>query len=680
MPEPLTYGSLFTGYGGIDLALDAAGFVCKWQVEIDEDCRKVLNRHWPHVPKYGDIKKTTEGELERVDVIAGGFPCQDVSQAGKRKGFHHEDGAITRSGLWFEFARLVDALRPRYVLAENVPGLLTQPGAMGAVLGELARLGYVGSWRCLRASEFGASHLRKRVFIVAYSMRKGELADPQQQPRRAEQFDGAREREDWAASHGSVFGEQGPSDELADSPSGGRGELRESPRRDGQPDGSGEVLADTASQRREERKFSGERELSAETGSGLDNRPERYGGELAHTERIRLNSRLTSSTEPEGRGAFADYAGKPVADSSSRQLSQPRRGSEGRDGLGSAGAAPPDELDHTEREGLEIGDGQREQHPRQDAEPFTAGLPFGLTRLETGGDGGDRRAHMLGLRHGVRAQQFSALSGVPADNARFCDLPFAPGPNDPRWPAILAERPDLAPALAGRLNARFVEFLMGFPIGFTELQDADAKERRSDVVLRGLRKATPTQNDERENGRPFGVSEAQVLRSEVHGARPNESRTNEIGTPEASGISQKRSLRKVRDEGPSPNAPPQGSELEERQSVEHSDIVQQLSYLVASCERRDSAESHRAALQILQSPDSTKVCLQYLSDADTEGWRGLSRDDKAKILIIAATAARPMSRRTKRLSRLGNAVVWQCAYFIALGIRTHWEEEAHPNA
>jgi DNA (cytosine-5)-methyltransferase 1 len=158
----VTYGSLFSGIGGIDLGLDRAGMECRWQVELDPFCRKVLTKYWPEVPKYGDIRQLTGGELEWVDLIAGGFPCQDLSQAGKRAGIEGN-----RSGLWFEFARLIGKLRPRFVLIENVPGLLDRR-AMPRVIGELARLGYVGSWFCLRASDFGAAHLRKRVFILAY--------------------------------------------------------------------------------------------------------------------------------------------------------------------------------------------------------------------------------------------------------------------------------------------------------------------------------------------------------------------------------------------------------------------------------------------------------------------------------------------------------------------------------
>jgi DNA (cytosine-5)-methyltransferase 1 len=159
----VTYGSLFTGIGGIDLGLDRAGFQCRWQVENNPYAVKVLKKHWPNIKRYGDICGITGSELEPVDLICGGFPCQDLSQAGRRIGIEG-----TRSGLWFEFARLVRRLRPRYVLIENVPGLLVYD-AMRRVVGELARLGYVGCWRSLRAAEFGASHERKRVFIVGYS-------------------------------------------------------------------------------------------------------------------------------------------------------------------------------------------------------------------------------------------------------------------------------------------------------------------------------------------------------------------------------------------------------------------------------------------------------------------------------------------------------------------------------
>lgn len=157
----LTVGSLFSGVGGIDLGLQRAGFDIRWQVEIDEWCRRVLTKHWPDVPKYGDITELRGDELEHVDLIAGGFPCQDVSQAGLRAGIDGE-----RSGLWREFARMVGVLRPRYVLVENTPGLLAR--GMGRVLGDLAALGYDAEWSVVSACAMGAPHTRERVFILAY--------------------------------------------------------------------------------------------------------------------------------------------------------------------------------------------------------------------------------------------------------------------------------------------------------------------------------------------------------------------------------------------------------------------------------------------------------------------------------------------------------------------------------
>jgi len=113
------FGSLFTGIGGIDLGLERAGWECKWQVEIDEFCQKILAKHWPNVPKFGDVRQIKEGQLEHVDLIAGGFPCQPVSTAGKRKGREDE------RWLWPEMARIVRMVRPRFVLVENVPGILS---------------------------------------------------------------------------------------------------------------------------------------------------------------------------------------------------------------------------------------------------------------------------------------------------------------------------------------------------------------------------------------------------------------------------------------------------------------------------------------------------------------------------------------------------------------------------
>jgi len=176
-------GSLFAGIGGFDLGLDRAGFDIAWQVETDPYCRAVLARHFPEARRFADVRDIGADLLPPVDLLCGGFPCQDLSVAGRGAGI---DGA--RSGLWSEFARLVRELRPGYVLVENVPALLSGKGKrwdrapIGRVLGDLAALRYDAEWACLSAREFGAPHLRKRVWIVAYSARDAE-AGPASPPR-----------------------------------------------------------------------------------------------------------------------------------------------------------------------------------------------------------------------------------------------------------------------------------------------------------------------------------------------------------------------------------------------------------------------------------------------------------------------------------------------------------------
>jgi DNA (cytosine-5)-methyltransferase 1 len=184
MGKPLTVGSLFAGIGGFDLAAERVGWEVKWQVEIDPFCREVLAKHWPHVRRYEDVRDVSGWGiqcvgassirssywLEPVDVICGGFPCQDISPAGSRVGI---DGP--RSGLWREFARLVGELRPRYVVVENSADLLIR--GMGRVCGDLAALGYDAEWDVVSACALGAPHTRERVFVVAYpaSERPGQL-------------------------------------------------------------------------------------------------------------------------------------------------------------------------------------------------------------------------------------------------------------------------------------------------------------------------------------------------------------------------------------------------------------------------------------------------------------------------------------------------------------------------
>jgi DNA (cytosine-5)-methyltransferase 1 len=169
----LTYGSLFAGIGGFDLGFERSGMTCLWQVENNKRCNKVLTHHWPGVERYGGIEDVGKHNLSSVDVVCGGFPCQDVSVAGKRKGLAGE-----RSGLWFEFRRVLEELGPGLVVIENVPGLLSSNGGwdLATILRGLVELGYGVCWRVLDAQYFGVAQRRRRVFIVG-SLGDGRAAE-----------------------------------------------------------------------------------------------------------------------------------------------------------------------------------------------------------------------------------------------------------------------------------------------------------------------------------------------------------------------------------------------------------------------------------------------------------------------------------------------------------------------
>src|SRR5574337_313646 len=162
----LTFGSLFSGIGGFDLGFERAGMKCLWQVEIDDYCRRVLSKHWPSVQKYGDITKVDWSSVEKVDVIAGGFPCQPHSVAGKRK------ASADERDLWGECVRCLSDLRPSYALFENVAGLLTSERGrfFNRVISDLAACGYDAEWQIVSAAEVGAPHIRERVFVVAWNV------------------------------------------------------------------------------------------------------------------------------------------------------------------------------------------------------------------------------------------------------------------------------------------------------------------------------------------------------------------------------------------------------------------------------------------------------------------------------------------------------------------------------
>jgi DNA (cytosine-5)-methyltransferase 1 len=159
---------LFSGIGGFSLGLERAGMRTVAFCEIDPFCRKVLAKNFPGVPCYDDIRTLSSQRLTAaritIDVICGGFPCQDLSTVGRQKGI-----TADRSGLWTEYARLIGEIRPRYVIVENVTNLLAgeRGGWFAAVLGDLASLGYDAEWHCIPASYFGAPHIRDRVWVIA---------------------------------------------------------------------------------------------------------------------------------------------------------------------------------------------------------------------------------------------------------------------------------------------------------------------------------------------------------------------------------------------------------------------------------------------------------------------------------------------------------------------------------
>ena len=203
-PLPLSpsVGSLFAGIGGFDLGVERAGCRIELQVEIDPWCRKVLGKHWPEVPRYEDVKEVGAHNLKPVDWIVGGFPCQDLSAAGKQEGLSGD-----RSGLWWQMRRIIGELRPEVVIVENVPNLINL--GIEHVLGSLAEIGYDAEWDIISAQDIGAPHLRKRVWIVAHTSRA--LLE--------ERIDNRGEGE--RRSHGQLAR---PSEAMADADSAGLGE------------------------------------------------------------------------------------------------------------------------------------------------------------------------------------------------------------------------------------------------------------------------------------------------------------------------------------------------------------------------------------------------------------------------------------------------------------------------
>lgn len=154
---------LFSGIGGFSHGFENAGdFETVAFCEIDPHAQKVLKKHWPEVPIIEDVRKIKGDDFKNVDVICGGFPCQDISVAGKQKGITNE----TRSGLWIEYKRIIQEIKPRWVVIENVRNLLSN--GLAIVLQDLHEIGYDAEWEIISARSVGSCHLRERAWIIAY--------------------------------------------------------------------------------------------------------------------------------------------------------------------------------------------------------------------------------------------------------------------------------------------------------------------------------------------------------------------------------------------------------------------------------------------------------------------------------------------------------------------------------
>ena len=284
-------GSLFAGVGGLELGLERAGVGhTVWQVELDDFCRSVLTKHWPNVERHADVRAVGSQNLSPVGVICGGFPCVDISFAGLGAGLAGE-----RSGLWWEFARIVRELRPRFVVVENVAALLVR--GVDDVLGTLASLGYDAEWSCVRACDVGAPHRRDRLFIVA------QLADA----------DGVRCERDQpvAGSAGEATSPRLDGHATDD---------------DGQPPGRRETLADADGERRKFERIAEHGSEQGASGGEPDGCGERrrWHGSCGGGARRRASGRRSCSTRTGSKRSWVfRWAGRHSMARSSRRRAAP---------------------------------------------------------------------------------------------------------------------------------------------------------------------------------------------------------------------------------------------------------------------------------------------------------------------------------------------------------------------
>lgn len=437
-------GSLCSGYGGLDLAVERAlGARTAWFVEYDKDPSRILAHHWPDVPNHGDVKLTDWSTVEPVDILTAGYPCQPFSHAGKRK------GADDPRHLWPDVARAISVLRPHLVVLENVRGHVSL--GLDAVLGDLAALGYDAAWGVVRASDAGAPHSRARIFIVATPVDAGHGArgsehgvEPQESPERPRQPDqGATPDPGRGQLEGSTVGGDG---------------LRVAAER-----GAG-AAADSDGVRVERRDHGGARG-GARGGEG-PGEPRGDGAAPADSARVGRGEGWTGAAR-RGGGPATVVGGPLDADA---------RG-DGRGGVGvSAGVDVPgsvaDRRDGAGRRG-------------RDTELLPTPTPFQLTNRESPAEWITRRADVVrrtGTHHGlplpVAAESITDGHPILLSDPTAWDptAPPAPDPFGPyqgavdRWARIVGRDAPAATEATGRdgrprLNPAFVEWMMGLDDG-----------------------------------------------------------------------------------------------------------------------------------------------------------------------------------------------------------------------
>jgi site-specific DNA-cytosine methylase len=385
----ISIGSLFSGIGGLELGLERALQTRRlaprvsWQVEIDPFCTRVLERHWPHARRWQDVRdfathlETYESarRLHAVDVLCGGFPCQDISVAGSGAGLAGE-----RSGLFFDLARIVRALRPRVVVLENVSALLAR--GLDVVLGTMAACGYDAEWDCVPASSVGAPHQRDRVFIVAHTSdaRRGGLATAAVGVKRDEVGRGQLDRGDGAAGDAADPHSDAVRVESVGEPGGGQASLARDACEGGGAAADADVQRlDVPAPRRDD--------IHEPARSGVDGRPRgpRSGSGAADV--------------PDAERAGLEGAARRGHTGARREIVEPARSG--------GDAANPD---RTPREGMRGPRGVQPQHP--DAHGFRPRLvewgiaPPAIRRVDDGLPAGvdrPRRRRPANDKHRLRA-------------------------------------------------------------------------------------------------------------------------------------------------------------------------------------------------------------------------------------------------------------------------------------